>query len=111
MESSSGRACEGTRASCRSRLSPIFLFGYAYPGAELARNKSHRNQQENHQDPESADVSVLAPFPKVKSHDREHRAVVGVEQNRGGELAQRYNADVNPSRDEAGHEQRQNDLP
>src|SRR3989338_2737634 len=90
------------------RITKLFRDSYLSP--ELPRYISHSNQQENHQDPQRGHIGILSALPKIKSHDGKHGAVVRVKQDRGRELAQGNDADVDPTGHEARHQQRKDNL-
>src|SRR5688572_31988407 len=79
----------------------------AYP---LRDHHEHEERHDEH-DAQRRELDVLAVFPELPDQDREHLRAGAVEQDRAGKLADRDDHDVDPARDQARLEQRQDDAP
>src|SRR2546421_7748925 len=85
-----------------------FLYTEAFSD-ELGDEHQHEQAEDEHH-PERRELDVLAVLPQLPDEDREHLGAGAVEQDRARQLPDRHDDDVDPARDQAGLEQRQDDA-
>src|SRR6185312_7044085 len=103
------------RSSTYSVQRPLTLstsgFPYSKAFTDELRHQHQEEQADDEHHAERRELDVLAVLPQLPDEDREHLGARAVEQDRARQLADRDDDDVDPARDQAGLEQRQDDAP
>src|SRR5260221_3842178 len=96
----------GTESLDREHLD----FANSKAAPDPLRHQHQHEQAEDEHHPKRRELDVLTVLPQLPDHDGNDFGPGAVEQDRTGELADRYDDDVDPAGDQPGLEQRQDDA-
>src|ERR1700704_1952175 len=96
-------------ASTLSTAGSLLILDAEFP-ADVLRQHHQDEQHQDEQNAERRELHVLAVLPQFPDHNRHHLGARAVEQDRARQLADRHDHDVDPARDQARLEQRQDDA-